>query len=83
MSPITHLNAGDPPVFQYYTEPDSLPVPDDAPVGLGIHHPIFGHKLKSAMDKLGIECVDLHVVDIPGDPQLELVKFLRRHLGQQ
>lgn len=80
MSPITHLTRDDPPVFESYTEPDA-PVPSDALRGQGMHHPIFGHKLKAAMDKLGIECVYMHVVDIPGDPELEMVQFFRRQFG--
>lgn len=79
MAPLTHLNAGDPPVFQYYTEPDT-PVPSDAKVGQGIHHPLFGHRLKAAMDAAGIECVYHHVADLTGDPQLELVRFLQQKL---
>ena len=79
MSPITHLNPGDPPVFQYYTEPDT-PVPADAKVGQGIHHPLFGHRLKAAMDAAGIECRDLHVADMAGDPQIEMARFLVRKL---
>jgi acetyl esterase len=79
MSPITHVNAGDPPVFQYYTEPDT-PLPADANVGQGIHHPIFGHRLKTAMDAVGIECISLHVADLAGDSQAEMTRFLCRKL---
>lgn len=79
MSPITHLGAGDPPVFQYFTEPDT-PVPADAKTGQGIHHPIFGHRLKSAMDAAGIENVYRHVADLTGDPQIEMARFLQQKL---
>lgn len=80
MSAITHLTADDVPVFQSYTEPDT-PLPADAKRGQGMHHPIFGHKLKAAMDALGIECGYVHVADIPGDPEQEMVAFFRRQFG--
>lgn len=79
MSPINHLTADDVPVFQSYTEPDT-PLPPDAKRSQGMHHPIFGHKLKAAMGARGIECGYLHVADIAGDPEQEMVKFFRRHL---
>ena len=79
MSPITHVGAGDPPVFQYYTEPDT-PLPADAKAGQGIHHPLFGHRLKAAMAAAGLECVHRHVADMTGDPQIEMAQFLQRKL---
>lgn len=78
MSSILHLSADDPPVFQSCTEPDT-PMPEGATRGQGIHHPIFAHKLKQAMDQLGIDNVYVHVADISGDPQMEMVAFFRRH----
>jgi acetyl esterase len=48
-SPITHLTPDDPPVFLYHRKEQET---------LGnIHHANFGRHLKTAMDKLGIECV--------------------------
>jgi len=40
-SPITHLSAGDPPVFMFYSQPNE-PLPPEAKPGAGIHHPRFG-----------------------------------------
>lgn len=77
MSALTHLTADDVPVFQSCTEPDT-PLPPDAKPSQGMHHPIFAHKLKAAMEPLGLECGYLHVADIPGDPEQEMVKFFRR-----
>lgn len=77
MAALSHLTRDDPPVFQSCREPDA-PLPRDAKRGQGMHHPIFAHKLKAAMDPLGIECDYVHVVDIPGDPELEMVAFFRR-----
>ncbi len=48
--------------------------------GPGIHHPVLGPKLKIAMDAFGIECIHAHAVDLPGDPQVEMVDFSKRHL---
>jgi acetyl esterase len=53
-APIIHLNAGDPPVFLFYSRELHLPPSD---LGEGIHSPQFGIDLKGKMDKLGIECV--------------------------
>lgn len=59
---MTHLSKDDPPLFMIYNEPDA-PLPSDARPGTGIHHPIFGHKLKERMDALGIECTYRHSSD--------------------
>ncbi len=80
MAAIKHLTADDAPVFQSYTEPD-VPLPSDAKPSQGMHHPIFGLKLKAAMESAGVECHYLHVADIPGDPELEMVAFFRRQFG--
>lgn len=53
-SPITHLSAGDPPVFLYYPHSNTPLPPENNDIG--IHHPKFGYFLKERMDKLGIEC---------------------------
>lgn len=81
MSPLSHLTRDDPPVFASYTEPDA-PLPAKANRGQGMHHPIFGHKLKAAMDGLGLECHYVHVADPAGDPELAMVQFFRRKFGQ-
>ena len=52
-----------------------------ARIGQGMHHPIFGLKLKEAINKLHIECHYLHTVEFDGDPDLEMVKFFRKHFG--
>ncbi len=59
VSAIKHLTANDPPVYMVYSEPDA-PLPANARPGQGIHHPIFGHKLKAELDRLGIENVYVH-----------------------
>ncbi|MFO1077619.1 MAG: membrane dipeptidase [Planctomycetota bacterium] len=58
-SPITHVNAGDPPLFMTYGKDATLPARD---AGHGIHHPQLGVEMKKACDAAGVEC---HLV-IPG-----------------
>lgn len=77
-SPITHLSAGDPPVYAFYSEPKG-PLPADAGPGVGIHHPNFGNRLKEAMDRLGIECTVRHQDD-GGNLNAEMVTFFVKHL---
>lgn len=77
-SPITHLSAGDPPVYAFYDEPRG-PLPADAKPGQGIHHINFGAYLKERMDKLGVECIVRHR-DEGADPNAEVIAFLVRHL---
>ena len=50
-SPITHLDKNDPPIFLTYFKKNS-PAKD---ISHAIHHPIFGIKVKEAMDKFGVE----------------------------
>lgn len=61
-SPINHVDGGDPPLFMTCSAEMDLPSRD---AGHGIHHPVFGVKLKEKSDKLGHEC---HLV-IPGYSQ--------------
>lgn len=77
---ITHLTRDDPPIFMIYSEPDQ-PLPADARPGDGIHHPIFGHKLKEQMDKLGLECIYRHTSDGQQPPPNQaMLEFFRDHL---
>lgn len=77
VSAIKHLTADDPPVYMAYSEADA-PLPEGARPGQGIHHPIFGHKLKAAMDRLGIENVYVHASQ--GRPQVDMTDWLIDHL---
>ncbi len=81
VSAIKHLTADDPPVIMFYNEPNG-PLPADAKPGQGIHHPVFGLKLKEAMDRLGIEAVYHHQDEFKGNPQSELLDFFRRHFDK-
>jgi arylformamidase len=52
-SPYNHLDAKDPPLFMTYGNNMTLPSVD---AGHGIHHPVFGLKLKEKADHVGHEC---------------------------
>jgi len=58
-SPINHVDSQDPPLFMTCSAEMDLPSRD---AGHGIHHPIYGVKLKERSDQVGHEC---HLV-IPG-----------------
>lgn len=58
-SPINHVDGQDPPLFMTYGADMTLPSKD---AGHGIHHPVYGIKLKEKSDRAGHEC---HLM-IPG-----------------
>lgn len=58
-SPYNHVDGKDPPLFMTYGENMKLPSED---AGHGIHHPVYGVKLKEKADAAGQEC---HLL-IPG-----------------
>lgn len=58
-SPINHVDAKDPPLLMTYGDDLTLPSKD---AGHGIHHPVYGVKLKEKSDSVGHEC---HLL-IPG-----------------
>ena len=58
-SPINHVDATDPPLFMTCSAEMGLPCRD---AGHGIHHPVYGVKLKEKSDGVGHEC---HLV-VPG-----------------
>jgi len=58
-SPYNHVDGQDPPLFMTYGSDMTLPSKD---AGHGIHHPVYGVKLKEKSDTAGHEC---HLL-IPG-----------------
>lgn len=52
-SPYNHLDAKDPPLLMTYGGDMTLPSKD---AGHGIHHPIYGVKMKEKADQVGHEC---------------------------
>lgn len=58
-SPVNHVDGQDPPLFMTYGADMTLPSKD---AGHGIHHPVYGIKLKEKSDRAGHEC---HLM-IPG-----------------
>ena len=80
-SPITHLSAGDPPIFLYYSQPNE-PLPKNSSGKQHIHHPKFGIHLKKKMDELGLECTLRLREDSPGFPNDEVTEFFVKHLSK-
>ena len=73
-SPITHLTADDPPVYQAYRFPNE-PVTGETGSMTWVHHPLLGLKLQEKMRSLGLECV----VTAPGiedDSYADFAAFL-------
>ncbi|HUY88641.1 MAG TPA: alpha/beta hydrolase [Pirellulales bacterium] len=58
-SPYNHLDGNDPPLLMTYPSDMTLPSKD---AGHGIHHPVYGVKMKKKADAVGQEC---HLL-IPG-----------------
>ena len=52
-SPYNHLDKNDPPLFMEYKMSMSLPSVDG---NHGIHHPVYGVKMKEKADRMGHEC---------------------------
>lgn len=51
-SPFNHLTADDPPLLMTYSQSMALPSKD---AGHGIHHPVYGVKMKEKADQVGHE----------------------------
>lgn len=82
MSAINHVDPGDPPTYMTYNqENDSLP--PNADPRAGIHHPIFGIKLKEALDAVGVEAIlVIRGEAVDTDPYESLVNFLVAKLSR-
>jgi acetyl esterase/lipase len=52
-SPYNHLDKCDPPLYMVYGNDMTLP---SKSIGHGIHHPVYGVKMKEKADRLGYEC---------------------------
>lgn len=52
-SPYNHLDADDPPLLMTYGSDVTLPAKD---ASHGIHHPVYGIKMKEKADRVGHEC---------------------------
>lgn len=76
-SPYNHMSSDDPPLLMTYTANMTLPSEN---AGHGIHHPVYGVKLKEKADACGAEC---HLL-IPGvsksDPYSSATDFLMSKL---
>ena len=72
-SPYNHVDGKDPPLFMTYPADMTLPSKD---AGHGIHHPVYGVKLKEKSDCVGHEC---HLV-IPGASKSDKYKSANEFL---
>lgn len=52
-TPYNHMSKGDPPLLMTYGSDMTLP---SKSAGHGIHHPVYGVKMKEKADKVGVEC---------------------------
>ena len=52
-SSFNHVSKDDPPLFMSYGGDMTLPSKN---AGHGIHHPVFGVKMKEKADRVGMEC---------------------------
>ncbi len=81
VSAINHATSDDPPTYMTYSQANAPLSPDASPAE-GIHHPIFGIKLKEALDPLGVEAVLVIQGKPQGiDPYGSATVFLERKLG--
>jgi arylformamidase len=78
-SPITHVSSGDPPTLISNPRVDPLPA---ASAGSGIHHAIFGVKLKEKCDAAGVTCV-LRIEEKADAGMPTPEDFLLQHLSQK
>lgn len=79
LSAIDHLDKADPPIYLEYSQPNE-PLGPNAPPPAGIHHPIFGIKVKEAMDDLRIEAVLVIQGEKGNDPYGSIPDFFRAKL---
>jgi acetyl esterase/lipase len=76
-SPYNHLDGKDPPLFMTYGPNMKLPSEN---AGHGIHHPVYGVKLKEKADAAGHECY-LLIPDVSeADPYANFNQFLMAKL---
>jgi len=75
-SPINHVSAGDPPLLMTYRGDLTLPSKD---AGHGIHHGMYGVKMKEKADAAGVEC---HLI-IPGHSQSAKYKNVQQFLMEK
>lgn len=72
-SPFNHVSKDDPPLFMSYGGDMTLPSKN---AGHGIHHPVYGVKMKEKADSVGQEC---HLL-VPGTSQPERYKNAQEFL---
>ena len=78
-SPINHVSAGDGALLMTYSPDMTLPSKNS---GHGIHHPVYGVKMKEACEKAGVECHLIVPETSKSDQYTSAVAFLMAKLLQ-
>ena len=80
-SPLYHVTPDDAPAYLFYGVPDT-PITENTDMDARIHHPAFGHLMKDAMDKAGVECVLRLRAELSSRDDLypEEIQFLEKYL---
>ncbi len=85
VSPLAHASEDDPPVFLNYAKPQRYVTGE-----LGLHHPIFGRTLRTALVPLGVPCILREGkgragqrVHGSGDADRAILAFVVRHLQRK
>ncbi|HPN85141.1 MAG TPA: hypothetical protein PK821_07395, partial [Victivallales bacterium] len=77
-SPISHVDADDPPVYLQYGSDLTVPAPT---INAGIHHGIFGIELKKRADIAGMECY-LNITNYSQSIYPSALKFIKVMLSR-
>lgn len=75
-SAYNHVSKGDPPLLMIYGSDMTVPSKN---AGHGIHHPVYGVKMKEKCDEMGVEC---HLI-IPGVHKSEKYREANSFLFEQ
>ena len=78
-SATTHVTKDDPPLYlRYGGKLAGTPLPPRTPIGISIHHAMFGKLIKDKYDELGLPC---HLVYSGKPGELDELAFLKKHFG--
>lgn len=75
-SATSHVTADDPPLYlRYGGKLAGTPLPPRTPIGISIHHAMFGKLIKDKYDELGLTC---HLVYTGQAGELDELAFLKK-----
>ena len=78
-SPLFHVDKNDPPMYMEYREDISVPAKNP---NHGIHHGMFGIKLKEEADKAGVEC-HLNIKSYSDSKYKNIKSFIKNKLFEK